>query len=82
MRGSVYRVLRALLAMFAVAGITGAPVPRDVEAFDGEGRACVPRAECCRVCRQGKACGNSCISEQRQCHKGRGCACDEEEVCE
>jgi hypothetical protein len=31
---------------------------------------------CCRVCHTGKACGNSCISRSKQCHKGRGCACD------
>lgn len=33
-------------------------------------------AACCKVCRKGKACGNSCISRSYQCHKGRGCACD------
>jgi hypothetical protein len=31
---------------------------------------------CCRVCSSGKACGNSCISRDKQCHQPRGCACD------
>lgn len=31
---------------------------------------------CCKVCKKGKACGNSCISRSKTCHKGRGCACD------
>ncbi len=32
--------------------------------------------ECCRICHKGKACGNSCISRSKTCHKGPGCACD------
>ena len=33
-------------------------------------------AECCKVCRKGKACGNSCIARGKQCHQPAGCACD------
>jgi hypothetical protein len=33
-------------------------------------------AQCCKVCHQGKACGNTCISRQYVCHVGQGCACD------
>jgi hypothetical protein len=44
--------------------------------------ACIPRDECCRVCDRGKACGNSCIKATYNCHKGRGCSCNESEVCE
>lgn len=33
-------------------------------------------AKCCKVCRKGKACGDSCIAKSKQCHKGPGCACD------
>ncbi|SLN24367.1 hypothetical protein PSM7751_00821 [Pseudooceanicola marinus] len=33
-------------------------------------------AACCKVCRKGKACGDSCISRSYSCHKGPGCACD------
>lgn len=43
--------------------------------------ACRPRAECCKVCDAGKACGDSCISESYACHKGVGCACNIEELC-
>ena len=31
---------------------------------------------CCEVCHAGKACGDSCISRSKRCHKGSGCACD------
>ena len=43
--------------------------------------ACIPAAKCCKVCDAGKACGNSCISRGKNCHKGRGCSCDSDEVC-
>ena len=33
-------------------------------------------SRCCKVCKKGKACGNSCIARNKTCHKGRGCACD------
>jgi hypothetical protein len=32
--------------------------------------------KCCKVCKKGKACGDSCISRDYECHKPRGCACD------
>ena len=41
---------------------------------------CVPRDQCCKVCRKGQACGDSCISASSTCRKGRGCACDSVEV--
>ncbi len=31
---------------------------------------------CCKICRRGKACGNSCISRSYRCHQPPGCACD------
>ena len=31
-------------------------------------------AACCKVCTTGKACGNSCISRLKSCHKPAGCA--------
>ena len=33
-------------------------------------------AACCKTCRKGKACGDSCISQSKTCGKGAGCACD------
>jgi len=43
-----------------------APVRRAIET--------APSA-CCKVCRKGKPCGNSCIARDRRCRKGPGCAC-------
>lgn len=31
---------------------------------------------CCRICRTGKACGNSCINRSLTCHQPPGCACN------
>jgi hypothetical protein len=31
---------------------------------------------CCKICRQGKACGDTCISQDKTCRVGPGCACD------
>jgi hypothetical protein len=28
------------------------------------------------VCKEGKACGDSCIARNRTCNKGSGCACN------
>lgn len=33
-------------------------------------------ASCCKQCSKGKACGDSCISRDKSCRKGPGCACD------
>ena len=36
-----------------------------------------PQAQyCCKICTVGKACGNTCISRDKTCHVGPGCACD------
>jgi hypothetical protein len=31
---------------------------------------------CCKICRKGKACGDSCINRAYTCHRPPGCACD------
>ncbi|MHC4621328.1 MAG: LysM peptidoglycan-binding domain-containing protein [Planctomycetota bacterium] len=31
---------------------------------------------CCKICRKGKACGDSCISRDKTCHQPPGCACN------
>ena len=69
-------VLRAGLGSLAVALLLGATPP-----LDAEPRACVERDACCKVCRKGKACGDSCISRRFDCHQGAGCACDEDDLC-
>jgi hypothetical protein len=73
-RGLVVLVSALLLGMAAP---NGADVPAP-----GAQPACIPAARCCKVCSKGQACGNTCISRRFTCHKGRGCACDAEEVCE
>jgi hypothetical protein len=39
-------------------------------------RAVAAQQGCCKICRVGKACGNTCISRDKVCHVGPGCACD------
>lgn len=36
----------------------------------------VPVEGCCKTCSAGQACGDSCISREKRCHKAPGCACD------
>lgn len=31
---------------------------------------------CCKVCKKGKACGDSCIAATASCNKPKGCACN------
>ena len=33
-------------------------------------------AACCKICRKGKACGDTCIKRSYTCTKPPGCACD------
>lgn len=39
------------------------------------GQVCAA-AGCCKTCSAGKTCGNSCISRDKVCKKGKGCACN------
>jgi hypothetical protein len=42
---------------------------------------CIPRAQCCRICTEGPACGNWCTKAIFNCQKTPGCACDAGRVC-
>jgi hypothetical protein len=42
--------------------------------FDGQ--RIEPAQQCCKVCHEGKACGNTCIERSDTCHVSGGCACD------
>jgi hypothetical protein len=33
------------------------------------------RRTCCKVCKKGKPCGDSCIAKTKECHQPPGCAC-------
>lgn len=52
-----------------------APPPTPVPAAPAPA---APVRSCCKMCRKGKACGNSCISRSYNCSKGAGCACNAE----
>ena len=52
-----------------------------VDCVSPDGRASVDTLlseakKCCKVCRKGKACGDSCIAKSKTCTKGSGCACN------
>lgn len=49
------------------------PTSTPVTRFDPPTAA--PARSCCKVCTGSKACGNSCISRNKQCHQPPGCAC-------
>ena len=51
----------------------GSAEPCQFEAGSGE---ILLAQGCCRICRKGKACGNSCINRNYTCHQPRGCACN------
>jgi hypothetical protein len=77
---------RSLAAALTLAALTIALAP-SAEAGDAAPvadpphKACIPPTECCRTCNQGKACGNTCISESKTCRKRHGCACNLEDMC-
>lgn len=78
-------VVGVLVSCFAREAVAVEGVSYDAASVAADGRRageCVPAEKCCKVCSAGKACGNSCISASKNCHKGRGCACNAAEVCE
>jgi len=60
-------VVVALLGIVSAPGLALEPASHTIES--------APR-ECCKICKKGKACGDSCISRDKKCHKPPGCACD------
>lgn len=48
-----------------------APTPRSAPAPSSPAPS-----RCCRTCHSGRACGNTCIAANRECHTPPGCACD------
>jgi hypothetical protein len=73
----IVRSIRAGALALALA----VPFATDVRPAQAD-EACIPRSECCKVCDKGQAWGNVCISRAKNCHKGRGCACDADELCQ
>jgi hypothetical protein len=75
---------RVLVLSFGLMGFASGLEPAPAERADNqshEAPSCVPRALCCKMCEDGKACGNACISRSKSCHKGSGCACDAHDIC-
>jgi hypothetical protein len=68
-----------LVPALALAGASSLPSA----AWSGDAQACLvsaadttATASCCKICRKGKACGNTCIARDKDCHQPPGCACD------
>jgi hypothetical protein len=81
--GVALRTAVLVLAVLAVAAVGSPSMPNPAAGGAPlDDASCIQRSECCKVCDKGKACGNSCISRKYTCHKGRGCACDADEICE
>lgn len=82
-------MLRIVIAAAAVISLSGAttvdeqpaatssPTPLERLLSIVDEQATVVADKCCKRCRKGKACGDSCISSQRTCTKGQGCACND-----
>lgn len=62
--------MKIVLGALALALLTPVSAAAPVCAQGGSGYAC------CKVCKKGKACGDSCIARNATCTKPRGCACD------
>jgi hypothetical protein len=63
------RRLRLIVPLAACLTL-GASVPSLMACSDGP-----TGSSCCRVCRTGKPCGNSCIAVEKTCDTVGGCAC-------
>ena len=63
-------LLTGFLAGFALAELEApAPTPAPEE----------EPPVCCKTCRKGKACGDTCIARDKDCTSPKGCACDSED---
>lgn len=68
----IYRVMKTLVLSVALGfmfglGSAALVTPTVAEAHGGDG--------CCKHCRTGKPCGDSCIPLNKDCHQPPGCAC-------
>ncbi len=61
------KILLAAVAL-STASLSGAASPLCGTAYAAE--------KCCKKCKAGKACGDSCISRDKACTKPKGCACN------
>ncbi len=71
-------VLRLLFAALMIGAVPAAGAPLIYLDKPPIPRTTIPQPVqgCCKTCSKGKACGDSCISREKTCRKGQGCACD------
>lgn len=74
-------VVLSLVALLVACFTQEAGAAEGWSSIEAPPATCIPAEKCCKVCEAGKACGNSCISQGKQCHMGRGCSCNAAEVC-
>lgn len=83
--------MKLLFSLVFVAGTAAAEPGLNVENHNSDLQSCIRSEEtqqtmkdekqdfvqnyCCKVCKKGQACGNSCISWDKTCHQPPGCAC-------
>lgn len=63
---AVAGLIRLLPLLFVLGGATRVAACSDPTS---------PSGGCCKIGKEGKPCGDSCISKSDTCHKGAGCAC-------
>lgn len=65
----MFRRLRLVPVLAMLLLTASVPVTTACATTTGDGKGC------CRVCRTGKPCGDSCIARDKNCTKSGGCAC-------
>ncbi len=73
--GIMKLIVAGVLAFTAKAGPAPA-ISNDQLACTAESRLQLVSDACCKHCKKGKACGDSCISRSKTCTQAPGCACD------
>jgi hypothetical protein len=66
-------ILSVSSASYSLATVNNEYCPINRSTFQNEAHS---SGYCCKVCHKGKACGDSCISVEKECHQPTGCACD------
>jgi len=63
-------MIKTAFAALALAALTPISAASPLCAANAEG------AGCCKTCKKGKACGDTCIAKNASCSKPKGCACN------
>jgi len=66
----------AMLWLLAIIAVMTECCSSDAEVY----RPLCGRIECCKVCIEGKPCGDTCIAINKSCGKSVGCACTKQEA--